>query len=203
MCRWQNATKNGKEELSSNGEILVAEAFNEPSSSAKQIEELKDSFIFLKKSVNLKGFWRWCIANRITVQWLRSALSIGRKWAGVFSPLHLRTETDPLSKTSCFYSIEHRTMEKVRNPSNSEYSVLPHVPTHSLSLFDAMERLFKKFGSTKILFPETGWRKLEYSNMDIRCLWKFLLSQCWASSSRIIRVIAYFSQYHDSAFCKH
>jgi hypothetical protein len=26
---------------------------------------------------------------------------------------------DPVSETSCFYSQEHRTMEKVQNPSNS------------------------------------------------------------------------------------
>jgi hypothetical protein len=32
---------------------------------------------------------------------------------------HWRTETDPVSETSCFYSQEHQTMEKVQNPSNS------------------------------------------------------------------------------------
>jgi hypothetical protein len=31
--------------------------------------------------------------------------------------LHLRTETDPVSETSC--SLEYQTMEKVQNPSNS------------------------------------------------------------------------------------
>jgi hypothetical protein len=34
-------------------------------------------------------------------------------------PLHLRIETDPVSETSCFYFVEHRTMEKVQKPSNS------------------------------------------------------------------------------------
>jgi hypothetical protein len=49
-------------------------------------------------------------------QWLRLALSKRPNWVGVFSlPLHLRTETDPISETSCFYSQEHRTMEKVQN----------------------------------------------------------------------------------------
>jgi hypothetical protein len=31
--------------------------------------------------------------------------------------LHLRTETDPVSETSC--SLEYQTMDKVQNPSNS------------------------------------------------------------------------------------
>jgi hypothetical protein len=31
-------------------------------------------------------------------------------------PLHLRTETDPASETSCFYSLEYRTTERVENP---------------------------------------------------------------------------------------
>jgi hypothetical protein len=35
------------------------------------------------------------------VQWLRVALSKGPNWVGVFLP-HLRTETDPVSETSCF-----------------------------------------------------------------------------------------------------
>jgi hypothetical protein len=47
------------------------------------------------------------------VQWLRLALSKGPNWVGVFSPLQLKTETDPVSKTSCFYSAKHRTMDKV------------------------------------------------------------------------------------------
>jgi hypothetical protein len=33
-------------------------------------------------------------------------------------PLHLRTETDPVSEMSCFYSQKHRTMEIVQKPSN-------------------------------------------------------------------------------------
>jgi hypothetical protein len=42
------------------------------------------------------------------------------KW-NVSSP-HLRTETDPVSETLCFLvSIEYRTMDKVQNPSNSEF----------------------------------------------------------------------------------
>jgi hypothetical protein len=38
----------------------------------------------------------------------------------VSSPhLHLRTGIDEVSETSCFYSLEYRTMEKVQKPSNS------------------------------------------------------------------------------------
>jgi hypothetical protein len=55
------------------------------------------------------------------IQWLRLALSKGPKRIGV-SP-HLRTETDPVSETSCLFFflviIKIRTLDKVRNPSNS------------------------------------------------------------------------------------
>jgi hypothetical protein len=36
-----------------------------------------------------------------------------------FGPFHLRTETDPVSETSCFFSLEHRMTEKVKTPSLS------------------------------------------------------------------------------------
>jgi hypothetical protein len=52
------------------------------------------------------------------VQWLRLTLSKGSNRVGVFSPFHLRTETDPVSETSCFYSLDYRTIEKVQKPSN-------------------------------------------------------------------------------------
>jgi hypothetical protein len=53
------------------------------------------------------------------------ARSKGPNRVGVFSPLHLMAERDPVSETSCFYSQKHRTMEKVQNPSNSmkQYSL--------------------------------------------------------------------------------
>jgi hypothetical protein len=35
-------------------------------------------------------------------QWLRLALSKEPNWVGVYSHLHLRTETDPVSESSCF-----------------------------------------------------------------------------------------------------
>jgi hypothetical protein len=38
-------------------------------------------------------------------------------------PFHLSTETDLVSETSCFYSIKHRTVEKVQKPSNFVSSV--------------------------------------------------------------------------------
>jgi hypothetical protein len=48
------------------------------------------------------------------------------EWRGEKSPTHLdpleradlnhmKTETHPVSETSCFYSTEHRTMEKSKN----------------------------------------------------------------------------------------
>jgi hypothetical protein len=47
-------------------------------------------------------------------------ISKGPNCVGIFSPrLHLRTETDAVSETSCFYSHKHRMMEEVQEPSNS------------------------------------------------------------------------------------
>jgi hypothetical protein len=48
---------------------------------------------------------------------LRLVLSKGPNWVGVFCHPHLRTETHPVSETSCLYSLEYRTMEKVQNPA--------------------------------------------------------------------------------------
>jgi hypothetical protein len=52
--------------------------------------------------------------ERISITGL--ALSKGPNWVGVFSPLHMRMETNPVSETSCFYSLEYQTMEKTKNP---------------------------------------------------------------------------------------
>jgi hypothetical protein len=48
---------------------------------------------------------RWlnsCVNLTGVVQWFRLALSKGPNWVYVFPPPHLRTETDPVSETSCF-----------------------------------------------------------------------------------------------------
>jgi hypothetical protein len=52
-------------------------------------------------------------------QWLRLALSKGPNWVRVTSPLQLKTDTDAVSVTSCFYSLEYWTMGKVQKPSSS------------------------------------------------------------------------------------
>jgi hypothetical protein len=44
------------------------------------------------------------VNHRTQVQWLRLVLPREPIWVGVFSPLHLRTETDPVFETSCFCS---------------------------------------------------------------------------------------------------
>jgi hypothetical protein len=60
---------------------------------------------------------------RFLQRWLRLALSKGPNRVGV--SLHLRTERDPVSETSCFFFsffsnyLRIRTMDKVRKPSNS------------------------------------------------------------------------------------
>jgi hypothetical protein len=71
------------------------------------------------------AFWRlenWiCFRPQVRgktlswVQWSRLALSKGPSWVSVFSP-RLRKETDPVSETLCFYSLEYRTMEKLKTP---------------------------------------------------------------------------------------
>jgi hypothetical protein len=49
--------------------------------------------------------------------------------------LHLRTETDRVSETSCFYSQEHRTVVKIQNPSNSVcYTPIVRIPSKSARL---------------------------------------------------------------------
>jgi hypothetical protein len=60
-----------------------------------------------------------CVNLTAVAQWLRLALSKGANLVGVFSTLHMRTETDPVSETSCFYSQEHRTMEKVQKKTSN------------------------------------------------------------------------------------
>jgi hypothetical protein len=52
---------------------------------------------------------------------------------------HLSTEVDPLSKTLC--SLEHRTMDKVQKPSNSECYTL-------------VKTLYNRFNFSFILFQK-------------------------------------------------
>jgi hypothetical protein len=62
------------------------------------------SWVTWKELISITG-QQWlnsCVNLTEGVQWLRLALSKGSNWVGVFSPLHLRTETDPVSETSCF-----------------------------------------------------------------------------------------------------
>jgi hypothetical protein len=74
---------------------------------------------YLKPNYHDLKWLNSCVNMTGVVQWLRLALSKGPNWVSVFSPLHLRTETDPVFETSCFYSLECRTMEKVQKRSNS------------------------------------------------------------------------------------
>jgi hypothetical protein len=55
-------------------------------------------------------------ADFLQHMWLGLAFSEGPNRVGVCHPPHLRTETDPVSETSC--SLEYRTMDKVQNPGN-------------------------------------------------------------------------------------
>jgi hypothetical protein len=49
------------------------------------------------------------------LQWLRLALSNGPNWVGLSYPIHLRTETDPVSETLWFLSYIYQTIDKVQN----------------------------------------------------------------------------------------
>jgi hypothetical protein len=59
------------------------------------------------------------------VQWLRLALSNGPNWVGLPCPIHLRTETDPVSETLWFLSYIYQTMDGVQN---KPYSSVQHTP---------------------------------------------------------------------------
>jgi hypothetical protein len=66
-------------------------------------------------------------------QWLRLSLSNGPNWAGLSCPIHLRTETDPVSEMLWdFLSTTYKTMDKVQNKPNSS---VQHTPS-SESLAD-------------------------------------------------------------------
>jgi hypothetical protein len=70
------------------------------------------------KAIKTQCFGDWiCLCP----QWLRLALSNGPNWIGLPCPIQLRTETDPVSETLCFYcfySFEHWTMDRVQKPNN-------------------------------------------------------------------------------------
>jgi hypothetical protein len=57
----------------------------------------------------------WSQVIKWVVQWLWLALSRGPKWADVLLP-HLRTETDPVSETSCF--LVSRIPDEGQSPKN-------------------------------------------------------------------------------------
>jgi hypothetical protein len=58
--------------------------------------------------------------GRINLHWLWLALSNGHNWVGLSCPIHLRTETHPVSETLWdFLSSIYKTMDKVQNKPNS------------------------------------------------------------------------------------
>jgi hypothetical protein len=61
------------------------------------------------------------------VQWLRLALSNGPNWVGLSCPIHLRTDTDPVSETlRCgFLSSIYQTMDRVQNKPHSSVQHIP------------------------------------------------------------------------------
>jgi hypothetical protein len=66
-----------------------------------------------------------CLAT-IGDQWLRLALSNEPNWVGWSCPIHLRTETDPVSETLWdFLSSIYKTMDKVQNQPNSSVQHTP------------------------------------------------------------------------------
>jgi hypothetical protein len=57
------------------------------------------------------------ICSRLKVKGGKDTYSVGPLRKRYLN--HLKTETDPVYETSCFYSTKHRTREKVQKPSNS------------------------------------------------------------------------------------
>jgi hypothetical protein len=75
-------------------------------------------------------------------KWLRSALSKGPSWVGVFSPNFTWGRKHPVSETS--YSLEYQTMEKVQNPSNSMYYSEHVLHTFRILLTDTIKILLER-----------------------------------------------------------
>jgi hypothetical protein len=61
----------------------------------------------------------------VSMQWLRIALSNGPNWVGLSCPIHLRTETDPVSETCGLLSHTYKTMDRVQNKPNSSVQHTP------------------------------------------------------------------------------
>jgi hypothetical protein len=70
------------------------------------------------------------------------------------SPFYLRTETDPVSEASCFYSQEHRTMEKIHNPSNSVCYTPSWEPWKSTLLTPYLFSIVLSFLAVLFLWPQ-------------------------------------------------
>jgi hypothetical protein len=107
-------------------------------------------YIFLLAPAEL-GCLKWlnsCVNLTGVVQWLRSALSKGPNWVGVFSPLHLRMETDPVSETSCFLFSSIPDDEKVQKPSNS----LCYIPSSEPFLIDFISDMKLNVKNTTLRF---------------------------------------------------
>jgi hypothetical protein len=84
------------------------------------------------------------------VQWLRLALSNGPNWVGLSCPIHLRTETDPVSETLWFLSSIYQIMDRVQNKPNSSVQLTP-----SSQSFQVYQQIF--------ILPKTckhGWNKI-------------------------------------------
>jgi hypothetical protein len=80
-------------------------------------QHLSSGFLFFFWTFPSSGI----LETRKLVQWLRLALSKWPNWVGVlFPPFYMRTETDPVSETSCFLVSripdDGKVQKKNRNP---------------------------------------------------------------------------------------
>jgi hypothetical protein len=106
-----------------------------------------------------------------TIQWLRLALSKGPNWVGVFP--HLRTETDPVSETLCFFIV---IWEKSGRWTKSENPISLCVIHHRQNPIVSIVLYFCYFVSTTPVLPNTynhsAWtpRKTPSSIVKNACL---------------------------------
>jgi hypothetical protein len=83
--------------ITNSSDIILLAAFNYLF--RKHHSELYRTIWLILDSVHRLVCGSFTKDHNVSVQWLRLALSDGPNWVGLSCPIHLRTETDPVSET--------------------------------------------------------------------------------------------------------
>jgi hypothetical protein len=140
----------------------------------------------LQKAIfKLHLYWTWLFGFWTQSQWLRLALSNGPNWIGLPCPIHLRTETDPVPETLCFYrfySFEHWTMDRVQKPNNH----VQHTPSsESFQVYQefTVHNVFK-------IARFTGAHRIFKSDIPLRPIVQFYWFPCYAPTSFLRKILS-------------